>query len=181
MLKMHQMKRILLSKKIFFSVFILFHLLCIVIFPNPYSVLARSFSSYINPYGNLFGFNTTWQFFSPDPGMLRYIDYQVVEEKDENIQIHDYRWPPLTSFFSENRARKFYYGLRTALSEEKRKDFFVSFLCRLHPEATSIVIKTVSESIPSMEKMRVSSAKGFSDAVETIGIPMQEFGCERGS
>ena len=167
--------------KILLSLAIIYHLLAVIVFPNPNSILARSLAPLINPYGNTLGLNTTWQFFSPDPGHLRYVSYQVVVETGEDFQLEDFSWPPdnTEGMFTANIGRRFYHAFRTVLTDDKRQNYLVPFLCRKHPQATSIVIKTVNKVIPSIEEMQLESYSKFSDVQKTLPVPSQEYGCER--
>lgn len=162
-----------------FSVFIIFHLFAIVLYPNPSSVLARELAPYINWYGNSLGLNTTWQFFSPDPGNIRSIEYQVIVEDEDNIKIFNHKWPPDDeSLFTNNIGRRFYFSLRTILDSYRREMFFIPYLCQVHPEATSITIKAVQELVSSIEKAKIESL-GYDEIDEPMIVPAQEYGCER--
>ncbi len=62
--------------KIFLSIFIVWQIFCAFVLPNPESLLYQRLYSSVVWYGNLFGLNTVWQFFSPDP-RIRLFEYDV--------------------------------------------------------------------------------------------------------
>ncbi|MCB0390925.1 MAG: hypothetical protein KDD58_06535 [Bdellovibrionales bacterium] len=166
---------------ILLSLFIVFHFIAVLLYPNPSSVLYRYLEPIVGAYGNQFGFNTTWQFFSPDPGSLRYIKYNVIIESDDKIDIHKYTFPPQMdpSLLKSNQARLFYYTVRMITHQPNIENFLIPYLCRKHPEATSIALKPIDKKIPTMEKARYQQADSFSDLHQNVYIPEQEFGCQR--
>ena len=162
------------------TLFILFHLLAVLVYPNPYSVLARYVQPIINPYGNLFGLNTTWQFFSPDPGQLRHIEYDVIVEDGEEIDFDTHTWPPDDkNLLQVNRARRFYHAVRTIVAPARAELYLVPFLCRKHPQATSIAIKAIEKRAPSMERAELEG-ESFSKMNElSQSLQPQEYFCMR--
>ena len=135
----------------------------------------------IGSYGNQFGLNTTWQFFSPNPGSLRYLDYNAIIESEDKVDIESYTFPPQGDevFFKTNQARMFYYMVRMITHSQNIADYLIPYLCRKHPQATSIAIKAVDKQIPTMEKARLQHAEDFSELWREAEIPEQEFGCSR--
>ena len=94
---------------IILSLYIVFHLTSVLLYPNPGSVLYRYMEPLISSYGNQFGFNTTWQFFSPNPGSLRYVEYSVIQDRKQ------IRW--LESSLKNSTAKwKIVYGHHTLWS-----------------------------------------------------------------
>src|SRR3954467_1869488 len=81
--------------KLVFSLFLLYHLAVIVIMPNPSSLLGRKYSRYLTDYANSLGLNTTWQFFSPGPAPVFYLEYTIEkpggEEDETSYQIPERR------------------------------------------------------------------------------------------
>lgn len=167
--------------KIILSFFILFHLLAVGIYPNPNSVLTQSLSPLIRNYGNQLGLNTTWQFFSPNPGSIRYLEYDVIVENEEDIKIDKYSFPPQedSSLWKANQGRLFYYSIRMISDTNNIANFLIPYLCRKHPEATSVALKAIDKRIPSMAKARYQGATGFSELQQQVDVPEQELGCER--
>ena len=169
------------ATRLLVSIFLIYHLVAVLLFPNPYSVLARSLQPIFNSYGNLFGLNTTWQFFSPNPGQLRYIEYDVIVETESNIDISHHKWPPQDGsiYFKENLSRRFYHAVRTIMSPQSQEELLVPFLCRKHKNATSIAIKAVQKFVPTLERAKVENADSFSQLLKEIEVTAAEFGCQR--
>lgn len=169
--------------KIILSVFLVIHLIAVLLFPNPYSLLNHFFAPLINPYGNQLGLNTTWQFFSPDPGSLRYLEYDVVIESEENIDVQRQTFPPQqdSSLWKANQARIFYYAVRMVSHSDSIGNYLIPYLCRKHPEATSIALKAVDKRIPSMAKARSQKAASFQELHQEMDIPEQEASCRKES
>lgn len=142
------------------SVFILFHLTTVIVLANPGSLLAHALSPLVNGYGSTFGLNTTWQFFSPDPGPKLLFQYEFVR-KDGSIDPATYVWPPEAGNKSpfSNYQRLIYYPIRTTSSEERVEKFFIPWLCRQNPSAESVSLSIVAFEVPSMEKTVTESKK----------------------
>ncbi len=162
------------------SLFILFHLCAVLLFPNPSSILSRNLSFFFNDYGNLLGLNTTWQFFSPNPGAMKYIDYDVIVEKEDEFDIKNYQFPPQGSQrnLKPNHSRLFYFAVRMVSSGENISRFFIPYLCRKHPEATSIAIKTVEKRILPIERVKLAQ-DDLLDEEGDYRLPDQELSCSR--
>jgi hypothetical protein len=162
------------------SVFLIYHIVAILLYPNPGSVLYRYLDPVFSAYGNQLGLNTTWQFFSPNPGTFRYLSYDTVIETDDDIDLKSYTFPPQDdSLLQTNQARLFYFTVRMISHPPNIKKFLVPYLCRKHPEATSIALKAVDKRIPSMAKAKIFAAESFRDMHEEADIPEEEFGCDR--
>ena len=169
------------SLPVILSLFIVFHLCSVLLYPNPGSVLYRYVEPLISGYGNQLGLNTTWQFFSPNPGSLRHLEYNVIIESDDDIDIVPFTYPPQNeaSLLKANQARLFYYTVRMITHQPHIENHLIPYLCRKHPEATSIALKAIDKKIPSMAKARLLEVDTFSDLHQDLDIPEQEFGCER--
>lgn len=165
--------------KIFFTVFLLYHLAAIVIMPNPSSLLGRKYSRYLTNYSNLLGINTTWQFFSPGPAPVFYLEYDV-EPKDPSGEIKTYEIPERrrASYYDELYNRTLYAMRFFVLApQETFKRFFVPWLCKQHPEAASLSIRTLGEPIENIE--RASGSETFEDLSEKVPLKQrQRYNCE---
>src|SRR5437867_2035354 len=80
--------------KIVLSCFIIFHIISVFVLPNPESIVYRNLTL-IPQYGNLFGLNTTWRFFSPNP-LIRLLEYDVFyRDKDGQLQMTSHQYPSM--------------------------------------------------------------------------------------
>ncbi len=148
----------------------LYHICAIVLMPNPTSLLSREFAGFFLPYTNLLGFNTTWQFYSPEPASYLFYSYEVQVPDGETVSG---RWPPAKSdvphMFQENYNRIMYNSRYVTSSAERVEKFFVPFLCRKAPGALTVSISTTLEELPPLEKARLDS-----DAVDSMKNRMRE-------
>jgi hypothetical protein len=162
--------------RILISIFIVYHLIAVMLYPNPFSILSRDFSGLFNSYGNLLALNTTWQFFSPNPGAIKYINYDVIKEQDADFNISTFQFPPQDDkhLWKDNKGRLFYFTVRMISSSQNMSQFLIPFLCRKHSDADSIVIKAIEKNIPNIE-----SAKMGAETEDNMNLPEQEYSCER--
>ncbi len=142
-----------LIAKIILSVFVIYHLVAVTLIPNPDSLLTRTLSPLILPYTNTFGLNTPWQFFSPDPSSHVYFEYEL-SPPDENSKISTYRWPPASKegYLADNYMRLIYHSRYTTSSPDRIDQFLIPWLCRHHPGAREITLRTLSEELISIDK-----------------------------
>lgn len=131
----------------------MFHLVVVTVLANSGSFLSRQLQSWILPYGNQFGFNSTWNFFSPDPAHTMYIQYKLYENEDSDQ-------PLLTGFIPEGKnkisvnsaERRTLYFARYLLLDPARIDkFLLPWLCQINKSAHSLEIKNVTETIPYLD------------------------------
>lgn len=162
--------------KVGVSLLIIYHLLCIVILPNYNSLLGRSVGDYLTAYANTLNFNTTWMFFSPNPGGQRFIEFQISKGKDPDEISY---WPPKSraGILWDNYNRRMYHSMLTTLSDSRVRGYFVPFLCRTHPYAKHVTIQTLTDSTPAIENAQLDERK-FSELNETLYVPLTEFECE---
>lgn len=132
------------------SVFIVFHIFVIATLANGSSFLGRSFSPWINNYGNSLGLNVTWNFFAPDPAHTMYIHYFAHFEDGEPVE--GYIPPEKEKIVIDTSKRRFLYAMRFLILDEKRMKVLLGpYLCRKHPGALSIHIENILEPIPNLD------------------------------
>lgn len=176
------MRKLNLSRFLRFiiSVFLLYHLAVVLIMPNPGSLLGRKFSRYLTDYANTLGINTTWQFFSPGPAPVFYLEYDV-ESEDLDAETPSFQIPPKrrASYYDEFYNRTLYSMRFFVLAPvETFERFFVRWLCKQHPEAVSLAIRTVGEPVKNIE--RAQGEESFDDLSEKMPIKQrQRFTCYR--
>lgn len=147
------------------SVFLLFHLLGVLITPNPGSYLSQSLAKIYRPYMNFLGIASTWGFFAPEPiSPPMYIDY-VIEKKDgmsENGRFPDEQNP---YFFRDRHNRRMSLSKFLLSSDDNIRNMFVRHLCLTHPDMTLAKIWRVLATQPSLEMVRRGEKK-MTDPVE---------------
>ena len=155
--------------KILISVFLFYHLMCIAIMPNYHSVLGKIFGPYFLKYANTLTLANTWQFFSPDPTVEFYFEYQLdlkskeldagseasAEESFEDKldgEMKVYRWPPKknTFLYRPSYFRRIYHSRLATRDQYRMKKFFIPWVCKKHPDAIRINLRSVSGLSPLM-------------------------------
>lgn len=143
-------------KKILFSIFILFHLAVIIIFPNGSSYLGRA-STLLVPYANILGLNTTWNFFSPDPAHTMFLKYSIRFEDADGNELRE----PLDGFIPpekeqiavDSSKRRFLYAVRFLILDTNRMKVILGpWLCRQNPGASHVKMEQMLEPIPNLDK-----------------------------
>lgn len=141
-------------RQIFLTAFILFHLLSIFVLPNPDSILYRKLASPVVTYGNFFGFNTTWRFFSPNP-LIRIMEYKVFTPgSDGQLAETVFRYPrDLKDEGSrETYNRKLANSMVMLMREDFLKEIIGPKICGWHPGAETVSISMKGRVWPTIEK-----------------------------
>ena len=142
------------------SLFIIFHVTAIFIFPNPESILYRRTASVLATYGNFFGFNTTWRFFSPNP-MVRIIEYDVFKADDTGqLQGETFRYPRdiKEEKFREIYNRKLNNAMFMVMRQNLLNEVLGPMMCRWHPGAETLAVSIKGRVIPTIESSKLSGA-----------------------
>ncbi len=143
--------------KTILSAFIVFHVLCVFILPNPESMLFRATAPVMTTYGNFLGFNTTWRFFSPNP-MIRYMEYTIFyRDSSKKLVSSTHRYPRVYTEekFFENYSRKLNNSMYMMMHKDHLRDNFGKILCRWHPDAEVISVAARGRVFPNIEKSQL--------------------------
>jgi hypothetical protein len=135
--------------------FVAFHLTAIVVLPNPDSILFKKTQSVFATYGNILGFNTTWRFFSPNPG-LQILEYEAVGY-DDSSQIRfekTGRFPvrPIDASSQESMTRLMSSGMFLAARAENAEQVLRPFFCRRFPEADEVSLFRTQDHLAHLER-----------------------------
>ncbi len=106
-------------------------------------------------YGNFFGLNTTWRFFSPTPA-VRLLEYDVFK-KDQNgkLQSESFRYPrklneeKFQEIYNRKVNNEMYVTARELLPVTLGPQ-----LCKWHKGAETIAIYVKGRTFPTIEKSR---------------------------
>ncbi len=155
------------------SLFLVFHLLGILIAPNPGSFLSLSLRPVYEPYLSLLGLASKWAFFAPEANYPPlYIDY-VVNQKSKM---------PVSGRFPQNENPYFWrdrYTRRITLArfilanEENVRNMFVPYLCLEYPDMESVNLWRVLATEPTLEMVQKGTKKITDPAefkIEVLGI-----------
>ena len=187
------------------SVYVVYHVLAVLILPNPHSIVGNRLAGFFTPYANTLGLNTTWKFFAPNPTPNIFYEYEVIswdwfygggdfegegEFEDEGgfedeVELDfefgkSHRWPPDPAlerrFLADNYNRLVYHSRFVNVSEERMGRFFIPWLCRKHPYAVGISVITVTELVPSIDRSRLDRGN-FEDLTRVLRSPALRFDC----
>lgn len=169
-----------------FSLWIIYHLFVILLFPNASSLLSRKLDYLLLPYANSLNMNTPWQFFSPWPGPKMYIEYVTFTEKDtvddpekgfEVLESEKSYFPPKnqTDPDWDNWRRRLYATRFVSMDPERLEKTFVSWVCRQNPKATGVLLEIFLYPVANIEKAK--NYNKVSDLEEPKGGGVQKFIC----
>ncbi len=163
--------------RVIFLIYIFYHLVVIVLMPNPTSLFSRQWGCFIAPYANTIGMNQTWEFFSPDPPTPFYFNYSVHFENLSGEEIE----PSIESYFPEWRTQPTNHPnkirLKTtvrflALREDSAGNAFALYLCRKYPKATRVIVRSTFEFVPPLEKVKLND--GNYELIPYEGPPIEK-------
>jgi hypothetical protein len=129
-----------------------------LVMPNIGAYFGRSTSRFITPYANTVGLNASWNFFSPDPAHKMYIRYLVHYLDKEGFPVKD----SVEGFFpreknlgisSLTRQREMYVMRFMVIDPRRLKVFMGPWLCRQYPEASSVEMEHVIETVPPLDQV----------------------------
>jgi hypothetical protein len=111
------------------SVFIAFHLFCVVLFPVSDSPMGARLTSWVQPYVLTFELTNNWNFFSPNPSPPIYIEYELLGEAGEPVRSG--RWPePQDPYFWRDRQTRRITATDFMIGTEIRAEkMMVAYLC----------------------------------------------------
>lgn len=171
------LRRLSVFARVALSLFLVYHLCVIVLLPNGGSLEARAVSPVLVPYANQLAMNNAWVFFSPGPSPNIYLEYDL-EDSDMNTLDPEPRVFPQhknSRWFSDSYFRSLYVMRYFTLDPIKQERFFAPWLCRQHPEAYAIVIRSVFENVPGIEK--AWSGETFEDMLQRVDHERRRFTC----
>lgn len=164
--------------RVLLSIFIVIQLLTIFICPNPESILYSELASSLVVYGNLFGLNTTWRFFSPNPG-VRLLEYDVFTRNAAGQLVGEsFRYPKSAE---EEKFREI-YGRKVGneMFVVARNILPVTLgpqLCKWHPGAETIAIYLKGRNFSSIEKSRLEG-QHVADIGQVTRTYLQDVHCD---
>lgn len=135
-----------------FSLFLVFHLICIVVAPNQNTYLGAVVAPVLKPYAEVMEFTSSWSFFAPEPGPPPvFIEWEVLDESGMRLAKGD--WPSKEDpfFFRERQNRRIATAKFMVLSDVRTEGIMAPYLCRKHPGAHSVALWRVLQSIPSLQ------------------------------
>jgi hypothetical protein len=168
--------------KIICSLWLIFHLTCIFVLPNGGGFLGRYIQSYLLPYANAIGVNTTWNFYSPDPANTMYFSYTAHYESPTGEElkpsVEEFLPPEQSEIVTDSSKRRLLYAMRyLALNPGSLKVIMAPWICREHEGATRVSIHHVIERIPNLDTVLKKSHESVSGLREKADSENVEFSC----
>lgn len=147
------------------SALLVFHLVGILLAPNPNSYLTQSVSFIYRPYTNLLGLAHTWGFFAPEPvSPPMYIDYVVERKNDSSVSG---RFPDEVDpfFFRDRHNRRMTLSRFILNADNNIRNMFVRYLCLQEKDVISVKLWRVTGTQPSLDMVR-SGERRMTDPVD---------------
>ena len=170
--------------KIIISFFLCFHLLAVILSPNPTSILSEDLSFITRGYAGTLGIMTPWKFFAPNPGLNRVLEIELFNEgSDITGQGEVIYWPPKdrSPFFHGNYMRRFYHSILTSMSVERSEKYFKPYLCRAYPQLEAFSLKVKYVSIPDVRRAKLEDPHHIEDILKESDVPVLQLECDRTS
>jgi len=155
-----------------------------IVMGNGSSFLGRYLGQYYFAVANTVGVNTTWNFFSPDPAHIMYIHYIIHFDDDygnPTKESKEYFYPEQKdgSDFAINVRRHNYMMRFIAIDNNRVNSFFVPWVCKQNPGATTVQFGLVLTRIPSLDKVITLQGTPYSDLLVTEELNPNVFNCPK--
>ncbi len=169
------------------SIFIVYHLLTVLILPMGSGLIIRELGRYFIGYANHAGINTTWQFFSPGPSPVFYLEYtytypalnsgddDAMSDESESFFIPEKRNGAVISDYYIRRLASLQY---LAINQSRTEQFLVPWLCAKDKRAESITVRQIFGELHNVERHRGQfGADSFSEMSDTRSTASTTYSC----
>jgi len=131
------------------SLFLVFHLFCMLLVPNSDNYAGEFFLKFTQPYLFFFELTNTWNFFAPNPEPPIYIDYQLLDAQGQSYVTG--RWPDIkTPYFLRERQTRLITAADFMVNNEHRAEkMMVNYFCHQIPHPGSVRLWRIMETAPS--------------------------------
>lgn len=149
------------------SAWLCFHLFAVLIVPASVHYVASRTRGLVEPYVNLLGINTTWNFFAPEPGPPPvFVEFEAIDSAGN--QITRGYWPnPESPYFWRERQNRRVALARYMLGETARAERLMGvFLCRRNPGAHAIRMWRTMYDVASLPSVAEGRATIKSDTIQ---------------
>lgn len=146
--------------KIALSLFLAFHLFCILIAPNSQNYLGARVSKIVAPYVTFFELGSQWGFFAPDPGPPPlFVEYELLGQDGQALLKGS--WPEKSDpFILRERQNRRISVTRFAMNGPDRiEKSLAPYFCRLHPEARSVHLWRVVQHMANLHDVAEGKRK----------------------
>jgi hypothetical protein len=141
------------------SVFLVFHLTCVLLAPNSDNYAGMALTPLIQPYLTFFEMTNTWNFFSPNPEPPIYVEYELLDDQGSAYQSG--RWPEEKDpyFLRERQTRRITAADFMVNSEISAEKMMVHYLCSQRPGPRALRLWRVMETLPRPQEITSGKRK----------------------
>jgi hypothetical protein len=146
------------------SVYILFHLFCVLLVPNSDNYTGNYFLKALQPYVYFFELTNNWNFFSPNPEPPIYVEYELLDDQGQTARTG--RWPDVKDpfFWRERQTRRITAADFMVSQELRAEKMMVGYLCHQAQHPHSVRLWRVMEPVPTPDDV-VSGRRRLGDGV----------------
>lgn len=144
-------------------------------------LIIREVGRFFTPYANFLGMNTGWQFFSPGPSPIFYLEYSF---NYENGEAESESEPMLLPEKRNGYGHSDFYNRRLfsmrffSLNPSRLEKFLVPWLCKQDLKASSVTVRQTFGEIKNVERMRDDeSVDSFADMKQPLNLPRSTHAC----
>ena len=155
---------------------VLIHCFIALLIANPSSFAIRRWP-WIARYASQLGFNTSWNFFSPDPAHPMFFHFRVYFADEEQLPIEGY-WPPFKEqIITASSLRRTMYAMRYfVVSGASSTELFSSWLCRLYPGAFKVWWEHQIWLLPTLDQALIRRDENWrADMKQQKGISQEHY------
>ncbi len=176
------MMRLLLQKllKPILSLWIVYHLFVIFVMPNASSYLGRSLGTYLVPYANIFGLNSPWMFFSPNPAPEYIMNISLYPKDGQNVEdVQTLFWPERSKaiLLSTPGIRNFYLMHFLIRSPQYIETLLAPWVCQQYPNTESIHVNVRVKTPASLDKSRALNHEDLMLSFEEANYFERSYAC----
>ncbi|MBI3543207.1 MAG: hypothetical protein HY075_08045 [Deltaproteobacteria bacterium] len=136
---------------ILISVFLAYHLFCVILAPNSMSYLGGRFHWVVAPYVSFFNLASQWGFFAPDPGPPPvFIEFETVGADGETLATGT--WPEKGDpfFLRERQNRRIGVARFLMAANERIEKTLGPYYCKAYPAAQSVKLWRVVKGMAAL-------------------------------
>lgn len=148
------------------SLFVVFHLFCVLLVPNSDNYAGNYFLKIMEPYLYFFEMTNNWNFFSPNPEPPVYVEYELLD--DQGNSYSSGQWPDTkeTYFWSDRQTRRISAADFMVNQELRAEKMMVGYFCHQIPQPHGIRIWRSMDTIPTPAEI-VSGKRRIGDKIGT--------------
>ncbi|MBI3555507.1 MAG: hypothetical protein HY074_04510 [Deltaproteobacteria bacterium] len=154
------------ATRIALTVFLVFHLFCVILAPNSMTYLGQRCSFFVNPYVSFLEMSSQWGFFAPDPGPPPvFIEYEAMGSNGEPLASG--YWPEKGDpfFLRERQNRRIGVARFLIATDDRIEKAMGPYYCRQFAKARSVRLWKVVQGMANLHdvsagKRTIADGKG---------------------